>query len=42
MAVLDTPREKLIEKADLEEDTVDHVLAVLRAEYEDIEESSEE
>ena len=42
MAVLDTPREKLIEKADLEEDTVDHVLAVLRAEYEEIEESSEE
>ena len=42
MAVLDTPREKLIEKVDLEEDTVDHVLAVLRAEYEDIEESSEE
>ncbi|MBE6310281.1 MAG: transcription termination/antitermination protein NusA [Bacteroidales bacterium] len=40
MAVLDTPREKLIEKADLEESTIDHVLAVLRAEYE--EETSEE
>ncbi len=33
--VLNTPREVLIEKADLEEDTVDNVLAVLKAEFED-------
>lgn len=32
--VLDAPREMLIEQADLEEETVDHVLAVLRAEFE--------
>lgn len=34
-AVLNAPREILIEQADLEEDTVDHVLSVLRAEFED-------
>ena len=34
-AVLNTPREVLIEKADLEEDTVDHVIEVLKAEFED-------
>ncbi len=33
--VLNTPRETLIEKADLEEDTVDNVIAVLKAEFED-------
>src|SRR5574344_1019175 len=33
-AVLDAPREMLIEKADLEEETVDNVLAVLKAEFE--------
>ena len=33
--VLNTPREVLIEKADLEEDTVDNVIAVLKAEFED-------
>ena len=33
-AVLNAPREMLISKADLEEDTVDEVLAVLRAEFE--------
>lgn len=33
--VLNAPREMLIEKADLEESTVDNVLAVLRAEFED-------
>ena len=32
--VLNAPREMLIEKADLEEETVDHVLEVLRAEFE--------
>ena len=32
--VLNAPREMLINKADLEEDTVDEVLAVLRAEFE--------
>ena len=34
-AVLNVPREVLIEKADLEEDTVDNLLEVLRAEFED-------
>jgi N utilization substance protein A len=34
-SVLRTPREDLIDKADLEEDTVDNLLAVLRAEFED-------
>ncbi len=33
-AVLNAPREMLVEKADLEEETVDHVLSVLRAEFE--------
>ena len=32
--VLDAPREMLITKADLEEETVDHLLEVLRAEFE--------
>ena len=34
-AVLNAPRDFLVEKADLEEDTVDHVLEILRAEFED-------
>lgn len=33
--VLNAPREMLIEKADLEEDTVDEVLKILQAEFED-------
>ena len=33
-AVLNAPREMLIEKADLEEETVDNILNVLRAEFE--------
>lgn len=33
--VLDAPREMLIEKADLEEETVDKVLEILRSEFED-------
>ncbi len=33
--VLNAPREMLIEKADLEESTVDNVIAVLKAEFED-------
>ncbi len=33
-AVLNAPREMLLEKADLEEETVDHLLSVLRAEFE--------
>ena len=33
-AVLNAPRDMLVEKADLEEETVDHVLKVLRAEIE--------
>ena len=32
--VLNAPREMLVEKADLEEETVDNVLKVLRAEFE--------
>ena len=34
-SVLNAPREMIIEKADLEEETVDNILAVLRAEFED-------
>ena len=34
-AVINTPREQLIEKADLEESTVDQVLEILKAEFED-------
>ncbi|MDE6268356.1 MAG: transcription termination factor NusA [Muribaculaceae bacterium] len=33
--VLNTPRETIIEKADLEEDTVDQVINILKAEFED-------
>jgi len=33
-AVLNAPREMLLEKADLEEETVDHLLEVLRSEFE--------
>ena len=33
--VLNAPREMLIEKADLEESTVDNVISILRAEFED-------
>ncbi len=33
-AVLNAPREMLVEKADLEEETVDHLLDVLKAEFE--------
>lgn len=32
--VLNAPREMLVEKADLEEETVDHVLEVLKKEFE--------
>ncbi len=39
--VINAPREMLIEKADLEEDTVDDVLRVLRAEFEDDDKSAE-
>ena len=34
-AVLNAPREILVENADLEEDTVDFILGVLRAEFEE-------
>ncbi len=34
-AVLEAPREMLVEKADLEEDTVDQVIEILKAEFED-------
>ena len=33
-AVLKAPREVLVEKADLEEETVDNLLSILRAEFE--------
>ena len=33
-SVLNAPREMLIEKADLEEETVDHLIEVLKAEFE--------
>ena len=32
--VLNAPRDMLVEKADLEEETVDNVLSILRAEFE--------
>jgi N utilization substance protein A len=41
-AVLGAPKEMLVEKADLEEETVDHVLEVLRAEFEQDEAEDEE
>lgn len=34
-SVLNTPRQTLIDKADLEEDTVDNVISVLKAEFDD-------
>ena len=34
-SVLRIPRQEIIDRADLEEDTVDYVLGVLRAEFED-------
>lgn len=34
-SVLRTPRQELIDRADLEEDTVDNVIRILRAEFED-------
>lgn len=33
-AVLNAPREMLVEKADLEEETVDNLLEILKAEFE--------
>ena len=41
-SVLKMPRQEIIDKADLEEDTVDQVLAVLKAEFEDEEPVSDE
>ena len=40
-SVLNTPRQTLVDKADLEEETVDALLEVLRAEFDDSAESSE-
>ena len=34
-SVLRTPRQELIDKTDLEDDTIDHLLDVLRAEFEE-------
>ncbi|MDE6484932.1 MAG: transcription termination factor NusA [Duncaniella sp.] len=39
--VLNTPRQELIDKADLEEDTVDNVINVLKAEFEDEDDENE-
>lgn len=39
-SVLNTPRETLIDKSDLEEGTIDYVLEVLRREYEDDDETA--
>ena len=39
--VLNTQRQELIDKADLEEDTVDNVIAVLKAEFEDEDDAPE-
>ena len=33
--VLRTPRQELIDKADLEEDTVDNIIAILKAEFDE-------
>ncbi len=41
-SVLNTPRETLLEKSDLEESTIDEVLSVLRKEYEDDEDADAE
>lgn len=41
-AVLDAPRDMLVKKADLEEETVDEVLRILKAEFPEDEEKSEE
>ena len=38
-SVLNTPRADLINKADLEEETVDNVLDILRAEFDDTDET---
>ena len=40
-SVLEAPREMLIQKADLEEETVDEVLRILRQEFTDDEEDTE-
>lgn len=40
--VLNTPREDLLKRTDLEEETIDNVLAILRAEFEDEESPAEE
>lgn len=41
-SVLSAPRQMLIDKADLEEDTVDNVISILQAEFEDDEEETNE
>ena len=41
-AVLHTSRQELIDKSDLEENTIDDVIAILRREYEDEEEPADE
>lgn len=41
-SVLNTPREVLLEKSDLEENTIDDVVAVLRKEYEEEDDAADE
>ena len=41
-SVLNTPRQVLLDKSDLEENTIDEVLEILRSEYEDDEEPEAE
>ena len=40
-SVLNTPRQVLLDKSDLEENTIDEVLEILRSEYEDDDEGGE-
>ena len=40
-SVLEAPRDMLVQKADLEEETVDEVLNILRAEFQDDEEEAD-
>ena len=41
-SILNTPREELLEKTDLEESTIDDVLEILRREYEDEDDNAQE
>ena len=41
-SILNSPREELLEKTDLEESTIDDVLEILRREYEDEDDNAQE